>query len=94
MNSSDALVHYRKDSDSEDNRRVQRRSAGGVRHSNLSLAFYELNRPTAFLTQPAGPAGVGVAELGPERRAIDDRDYEFIVPLPPRPIGATELRGV
>jgi hypothetical protein len=39
----------------------------------------------------AGPTGVGLGGRGPELRPINDMDYEFIVPVPPAPPGATGL---
>jgi hypothetical protein len=45
----------------------------------------------------AGPSGISLPNLGnlgvrgPEWRAINDMDYEFDVPLPPRPEGATDI---
>jgi len=45
----------------------------------------------SYLTAPAGPSAFGLDGRGPEFRGINDMNYEFIVPLPPRPPGATSL---
>jgi hypothetical protein len=53
--------------------------------------IYEKAGPSALATDPGGAAALAGEPwvIGPEERPINDMDYDFDVPLPPAPAGAT-----
>lgn len=47
---------------------------------------------SATVYSDAGPSAFSWGAAGPEERAVNDRDYDIDVPLPPAPPGATNVR--